>query len=74
MSSLQLLSIVFAHLKENRNSRIFASQWFYWFLSDISEDPSTHNLLRETIDYVEKSTNILCVLELITLKHKLEGF
>ena len=74
MSSLQLLSLVFAHLKENPNSRIFASQWFYWFLSDISEDPSTHNLLRETIDYVEKSTNILCVLELITLKHKLEGF
>ena len=69
--NLELLILVFNQLKICPQSRIFATYWFYWFLSDIVDDPSTHNLLRDTLEYIETSTNILSVLELDTLKHKL---
>ena len=69
--NLELLSLVFKHLKHCPESSIFATYWFYWFLLDIVDDPSTHNLLHETIGYIETSTNILSVLELNTLKRKL---
>ena len=71
MSNLEMLTIALSYLKMRPDARIFASTWFYFFLSDIVDDPSTHDLLCETVKYIEMSTNLLSVLELDALKNKL---
>ena len=71
MSNLEMLTIALSYLKMRPDACIFASTWFYFFLSDIVDDPSTRDLLCETVKYIETSTNLLSVLELDALKNKL---